>query len=416
MRALRTFSIAVIGLAGALSVGCGGSGSSPKTNVIVSSGENVAPIVVNSGPANSYVNGAFTAVTVCVPGTSTCQTIDGVLVDTGSSGLRIVSSVLTVALPQQQAPSGSPVAECLQFLGSYTWGPVQTADVQIAGEKAAAAPIQVLGDTDFPNVPSACSNGFPSADTVASLGANGILGVGPMVQDCGTYCEQVQTANFNPYYECSSSTSCQPAAESLAQQVINPVALFASDNNGVIIELPAVSGSAATLSGSLVFGIGTQSNNALGSATVYTIDSSLSLTTSYKGTPYSGSFIDSGSNGYFFLDSTIVPALTDCPQSSNAPGFYCPASTQTLSATNQGLNGATGTVNFSIANAETLFSNPTDTVFSQLGGPSIIPPAPGGSSIPPYFDWGLPFFYGRNVYTAIENASTPGGKGPYWAY
>jgi predicted aspartyl protease len=417
MKAVKTFFVAGIGLAGVFSMGCGGGSSSPKANVIAKSGQNVTPIVVNAGPTNNYVNGAFASVTLCVPQTSTCQTIDNMLVDTGSSGLRIVSSVLTLALPQQKAPSGNPVAECLPFLGSYTWGPVQTADVQIAGENAAAAPIQVLSDTDTNfTVPSACSNGLPSADTVANLGANGILGVGAGAQDCGSYCEQVQTANFNLYYECSSSAGCQPVAESLAQQVINPVSLFSSDNNGVIIELPAVSGSAASLNGSLVFGIGTQANNALGTATVYTIDSTFSFTTSYKGTPYSGSFIDSGSNGYFVLDSTTVPALVDCPQSSNAPGFYCPATTQTLSATNQGLNGATGTVNFSIANAETLFSNPTDTVFSQLGGPSIIPPAPGGTSTPPYFDWGLPFFYGRNVYTAIENASTPGGKGPYWAY
>jgi len=32
------------------------------------------------------------------------------------------------------------------------------------------------------------------------------------------------------------------------------------------------------------------------------------------------------------------------------------------------------------------------------------------------FDWGLPFFYGRNVYAAIEQQSTPGGVGPYFAY
>jgi len=337
------------------------------------------------------------------------------LVDTGSSGLRIVSSVLTIPLPQQKAASGNPVVECLQFLGSYTWGPVQTADVQIAGEKAASTPIQVLSDTDF-TVPGACSNGFPSANTVGSLGANGILGVGPAAQDCGISCEQVQAGGFNLYYECSSTTSCQAVGESLAQQVINPVALFSSDNNGVIIELPAVSGTAETVNGSMVFGIGTQSNNALGSAKVYTMDSSLSFTVSYKGTPYSGSFIDSGSNGYFFLDSSIVPALIDCPQGSIGQGFYCPSSTQNFLVTNQGANGATGTVNFSIANAQTLFANPTATAFSQLGGPSIIPPSSGTNSIPPYFDWGLPFFYGRNVYTAIEGASTPGGTGPYWAY
>jgi Protein of unknown function (DUF3443) len=415
MRDFRKFLVAVTGLACAFSLGCGGGGtsSSTKTTVIALSGSNVAPIVVNSGPANAYANGAFASVTVCVPGTSTCQTIDGVLVDTGSSGLRILSSALTLALPQQKAPSGNPVAECLTFLGSYTWGPVQTADVKIAGEKASAVPIHVLSDTDF-KVPGGCtSSGFTSADTLFTLGADGILGVGNFARDCGGSCAlPVAPGSQNPdwYYECPTS-GCVATAEAVAQQVVNPVALFSSDNNGVVIELPAVSGSAATVNGSLVFGIGTQSNNGLGSATVYAIDSNLSFTVSYNGASYPGSFIDSGSNGYFFLDSSLS-GLTDCPVGSIAQGFYCPASTKNFSATNQGVSGASGTVNFSIANAESLFANGNDTAFGQLGGPSI----QGSSSGPAYFDWGLPFFYGRNVFTAIEGANTPGGAGPYWAY
>jgi hypothetical protein len=32
------------------------------------------------------------------------------------------------------------------------------------------------------------------------------------------------------------------------------------------------------------------------------------------------------------------------------------------------------------------------------------------------FDWGLPFFYGRTVYTAIESQATPAGVGPYFAF
>ena len=68
---------------------------------------------------------------------------------------------------------------------------------------------------------------------------------------------------------------------------------------------------------------------------------------------------------------------------------------------------ASGTVNFSVANADNLFNNnPSDTVLGQLAGPNSL----AG------FDWGLPFFYGRNVFTAIEGQSTPGGVGPYWAY
>ncbi|MGG2367973.1 DUF3443 family protein, partial [Salmonella enterica] len=33
------------------------------------------------------------------------------------------------------------------------------------------------------------------------------------------------------------------------------------------------------------------------------------------------------------------------------------------------------------------------------------------------FDWGLPFHYGRSVYTAIEGKNTSdGGMGPYFAF
>jgi hypothetical protein len=387
-------------------VGCGGGSHSTPPNVITTTGNNVAAITVNTGPTSSgflYANGAFTSVTVCVPGTSTCQTIDEVLVDTGSFGLRILSApVLTLSLPQENASDGNPMVECLQFLGSYTWGPVQTADIQIAGEKASAVPIQVLSDTDF-TVPGACSNGLPSADTVASLGANGILGVGQLPQDCGS--NATCPAVANQYYSCASATAtCTAVAATVAQQVQNPVSLFAPDNNGVIIELPAVSGAEATVSGSLVFGIGTESNNGLGGATVYDADpNTLNFSTSFNGADYSdAAFIDSGSNAYFFADSSITPCLS----TDIGGGFYCPANTVNLSATNQGNTTGSGTVDFSIANTDTLFTNfPNDAAYGDLGGP-----ASG------YFDWGLPFFYGKNVFVAIQGASTPGGAGPYWAY
>src|SRR6202162_3887792 len=292
----------------------GGGSSQNHLSTIAPPGTNVAAISVNGGPLSDYPDAAFVSVTVCVPGTSTCQTIDDVLIDTGSFGLRILSSALTtVSLPQQKAADGNPVAEWLTFLDSYTWGPVQTADVHIGGEKASSVPIQVLSDTDFP-VPSQCtSSGFKSADTLDRLGANGLLGVGLAAQDCGNAC--VNSTGPVLYFKCPSS-GCVPTVEALAQQVVNPVALFATDNNGVIVELPAVSsGGAASVSGSLVFGIGTQSNNGLGGAKVYTAPDG-SLTTSYNGQSYPGSFLDSGSNGYFFLDSSLT-GLTNCPNNSD---------------------------------------------------------------------------------------------------
>jgi hypothetical protein len=378
-------------------VGCGG-GSSSHLNVISTSGSNVQPITVGGGPTGEYVDGAFTSVTVCTPGTSTCQTIDGILVDTGSSGLRILSSALTIGLTQQHAPDGNPVVECLPFLDSYTWGPVQTADIQIAGEKANALPIQVLSDSDFP-VPNSCSDNGPSADTISSLGANGLLGVGSFAQDCGPACVSAGASNPELYYECPAA-GCSVVGENLAQQVQNPVVLFATDNNGVVLELPAAGSPAVSLSGSLIFGIGTESNNALNGATIYTLDEFGNFATTYSSQSYSGSFLDSGSNGIFFLTSGIT-GIPDCS------GFYCPASTENLSATNKGANGASGTVNFSVGNADSLFNNnPMAAVFGDLAGPGS---ADG-------FDWGLPFFFGRSVFTSIAGQPSPGGTAPYWAY
>jgi hypothetical protein len=378
---------------------CGGS--APATNVVAAPSQNVQSIVVNPGPANGYANGAFTSVTICVPGSlSNCQTIGGVLVDTGSTGLRILSSALTLPLPQQTS-NGNPVVECNQFLDGFTWGPVQTADVAMAGERASSVPIQVIGETAFPTIPDSCTSSGPSEDTLDTLGANGVLGIGLFRQDCGPACMVGGSSNPEFYFTCSSS-GCVSIAESLTQQLQNPVWLFPHDNNGVIVELPAVSATGvAAVSGSLVFGIGTQADNALGGATVFTVDGQGTISTVFQGQTFGGSFLDTGSNGIFFLDSGTT-GLPVCP---DANGFYCPATAQSFSATLRGANGASATVTFGVGNADQLLGNAFLSVFPTLAGPN-----PGG------FDWGLPFFFGRNVFTAIESQTTPSGFGPYWAY
>lgn len=419
MKRVHLHGFLSLSLAGALAlaVGCGGGGGSSNSGGGGGGGtgsgsptSNVQAITVNTGPTagppynDPYVDGAFTSVTVCVPGSATnCQTISGILVDTGSTGLRILSSALTLSLPQQTGSNGSPVVECFPFANGITWGPVQTVDMTIAGEQAKSLPIQVIGSSSFSTVPNGCTSfGLPLEDDLASLGANGILGIGNFAQDCGTACTQSGASNPGVYFICPSS-GCEITAESISNQVQNPVTLFATDNNGVIIELPAVSGAETSVTGSLIFGIDTQSNNALGSATVYTVDPSTgNFTTIFDGVTYGdASFLDSGSNGFYFLDSNT----TGIPVCRDATFWYCPSSTQNLSATNKGTNGATGTVNFSVGNADTLTANLNDAAVNGLAGPNS-----------GMFDWGLPFFFGRNVYTAIEGQNTPGGQGPYWAY
>jgi hypothetical protein len=362
------------------------------------------------------VNALFTSVTVCVPGTTHCQGIDSVLVDTGSMGLRVLSSgaggELSLDLPQQMDSSGSPIAACNAFVDSYTWGSVRLADIAIGAEKATSVPVQVIGDPSFGDVPTSCSAmGGPSADTLQALGANAILGVGPFPQDCGGGCsEDPNAANTenpgNVYFACPSS-GCQPAAVAVDAQVQNPVSMLPVDNNGVMIDLSSVSaGGAPTATGSLVFGIGTQANNGLGGATVLPVDpGTLTFTTIYRGQSYGMSFIDSGSNAFYFLDPTAadLPACTN----SNYNGYYCPNESVSLTATNRATNGATSTVTFDVANAGTLFANQNNFAFNDLAGPS-------GTS--EYFDWGLSFFYGRKVFSAIEGSAAPGGQSPYYAY
>jgi len=378
---------------------CGGGGAT-RSSSGGGSGSNTQAIVVNSGPDNNYANGVFTTVTVCAPGTSNCQNISGVLVDTGSFGLRVLSSALgslNSALPQQKLASGSPTVECAQFVSSVLWGPVKTADVSMGSQKATSVPIQVIDPSVAP-IPAACKAIGPAEEDLASLGANGILGIGFFISDCGGACA-VKSGNPGFYYACAGS-SCQVAAQSTTQQVQNPAALFSQNNNGLVVQLPAVSASAPTVSGSLIFGIGTQSNNALGSAQIFAPDNNGNLKTVFKGTTYEG-FLDSGSNAYFFLSSSAT-GMTDCPSPEN--GFYCPSSPVSFTATNNSGrgSGATSTINFTISNANQLFSNSPEFVFPTLGGPN-----------PSTFDWGLPFFFGRKVFINFE---APAGSGPSWAY
>jgi hypothetical protein len=142
-----------------------------------------------------------------------------------------------------------------------------------------------------------------------------------------------------------------------------------------------------------VFGIDTQANNRLGSATVFTVDPDTGIfQTTYKGQTFPESFIDSGSNGLFFAD----PSLPVCN------GFYCPPEPLTLSAMNTSTTGVSATVNFTI---ESL----------PVGGAAAAHLA-ADFGLSRSFDWGLPFFFGRTVFVATVGASTSQGAGPFFAY
>ncbi len=410
-RARLGLALAMFALAIATGCGSGSSGGSTASaasptsaggNTIAAPAANVQQIIVSNGP-----NFILTTVTVCVPGSGNCIDVPDVLVDTGSFGLRILASAVPGLTLPQSSGAGGPLAECVQFLdNSLVWGSVRKADVKMAGEVASAVPIQFIGDPAFPTIPGSCGSAANAHESSQTLGANGILGIGLLMHDCGPTC--VTNAPPGQYFACPS-TGCVPTSVALAEQVQNPVALFAGpDHNGTILQLPALPPSGrASVTGALVFGIGTQSNNALGNATVLQADASGNFTTSYNGQSFSGSFIDSGSNAVYFLSSTTtgIPACTNTSRfGPDVVKFYCPASSQNLAVAQVGINGASSSFTFNLTNAESQFSGGSEAL-GNIGGPN-----PGS------FDWGVPFFFGRNIYTAIQDASTPVGSGPFWAY
>ncbi len=368
------------------------------------------------------MNVAYVDVTVCVPGNSgECQTFDHVLVDTQSYGLRILAdatdvdgNALSIPLPAEtQNETGEPLAECTVFADGYSWGPLFTADITISGETATGIPMEIIGASNYTNVPSDCQTADVNheEDTVAAFEANGIVGVGPFVQDCGEGCTQGGGASPTYYYVCSSPTSCTDSYADVSQQVSNPVYYFPVDDNGVIVELPPVPPTgASSVTGALVFGIGTEDNNELDGATVLGADpGDGSITTTFNGQVLADSFFDSGSNGYFFDDSSI----TQCSQNSGFTGFFCPSSTLSLSAVLTGCTNCGGvqeTVDFSVANPQSFFAPlaAANDLAGSLGS--------GFKSPDGVFDWGLPFYFGRNVFTAIYGMNTPAGEGPYYAF
>jgi hypothetical protein len=147
--------------------------------------------------------------------------------------------------------------------------------------------------------------------------------------------------------------------------------------------------------GSLILGIGTQANNALGNARVFTTNAQGFVTISDRNNLYTAGFTDTGSNGIFFDDPTL-PVCGD---------FYCPPTQMPRSVTLIGTNGATTTVDFAVDNVNT--ASQSGAAVANLAGPI------GSNQV---FDLGLPFFFGRTVFVARSGSQTPAGPGPYWAW
>ncbi len=426
MRALRALFVpAALALALAGCGGGGGGGSTPATGTTTGSGTtsgtgtstgsgstsgssttpppsgnaNQVPVTVEQNPAiSSYItaNMPYVTVTVC-NGIGSCVTVPQVLVDTGSYGLRLFSSAigglsLTPMQSTANSTKGEPIGECASFVSSALWGAVRMASVSIGSNTTTGQiPVQVVGDTTFAPSTTAlagggtvCPNASPSAGA-QQFGANGVLGVGLFAND------------GQAYYACSGSTC---TATKPPSQVLNPVAALPSDNNGVVLTLPAVSSVQNSVSGTLTFGVDTQTDNALGGYTILPADSLGYITVTLNASSYPKSYIDSGSNANFLVLPGSVPVEVNPPP---PPGFYAPPSPLTYTVS---LSAGTASYGATVTVAKPSSEPIGVAVFPYLASPS-------SSTLTQ--DLGLPFFYGRSIAYAINGASTAHGIGPYYA-
>jgi hypothetical protein len=386
-------------------IGCAKGGSSdgtPSTPTVVypphnsanlaahlsATGTNVMPVSISGTLCsnNKYTNEPCVKLTLCEPGTSNCQTIDNILLDTGSYGLRVFSSLVSLNLPSVVDGSSKPYGTCATFGSGATWGPVKTSDVilgdlSLGGEKAASVPIQLIDDT-YSNYASHCSNGEVDHSPTDAF-YNGILGIGLFVQDCGANC--VNNTNNGLYYVCTG-TACTASRATLAKQVSNPIAYLPVNNNGTILSIPDVSSvGASNASGNLILGIGTQPNN---QPDIYA---------TYKGRT-TRSLLDSGTNAYAFYDNTIP----NCSSSS----YYCPTSLLQLTSVQSGTNSVSAQANFYVESPSNLSGS--NYVFNNV--------AFEVSSGQNFFIYGLPFYLGKSIFTGLDGKTSPLGSNLYWAY
>jgi hypothetical protein len=419
-RALAAAALAALAACGGTTsttttTGPGGGSAVAEAHLDTPTGDNTTQILVDTGPSGSFAIGAvnvpYVTVTLCTPGSTTqCVSIDHVFLDTGSIGLRVLKSkVASLALPSVNVPAdpatstpAGPALECYPFVLGAVWGPLASADLQIAGERAGSLGVQLIDDGATPVEPApadcvAASNG-QLMDTAASLQANGILGIGMLAYDCGASCVSADySSGYTLYYACPAS-GCVAAALPIPLQVHNPITYFAVDNNGSVIAMPALPELGAGLAtGRLVFGIGTQSNNQLpASATTVFVDTNpadaayLYFTTKVATQAYPDSYIDSGSNAYFFEDASVPKACQSTTGGTSS--WYCPATVLQRTAVVTGTTGAQASVAYEVTSADALFSTSSVALDDLAGSVST-----GSTS----FVWGLPFFYGRTVYTSI---------------
>jgi hypothetical protein len=270
-----------------------------------------------------------------------------------------------------------------------------TADVELGGLRASKVPMQVIEPQS--NEQSLCDSS--ADDDYDPNGYNGMIGISTALNDV------MQWA----YYSCGASGCSNIPTPSTDVLIKNVLALLPEHNNGYLIRLPEVPAEGAkSLDGQIILGIDTSENNRP-SPNLKLIQAGVDPSESESwgefyietgGVKYSSAF-DTGTYSYSF-PTTAIPTCEDSPTS------LCPSAPTSIPVDILNSSGAvTYSVNLSVANFDQLSSTGNSVFnnngeiwsYSVLGRPSLI--------------LGMPFFYGRTIFFALNQKHTELGTGPW---
>ncbi len=358
------------------------------TYAVAADTPNVMPLVMRTPRAG--FDRMVVGITVCQPGTPRCATIEDVMIDTGSTGLRLESSAVPtwLRLPPFLGPGGRPLAECVRFVHDTAWGTLNRADVRLGGLTARGLPLQVVDDQGG-SQPPAC----PRSDVRPT--SNGTLGVGQHLFDCQGACEQRAEA---PGVFVRDDTGWSPI-EGVVEpryRLPNPVSYLPGHDNGIVIDLGSPpNGGAREITGTLTFGVGVVAGDGVGTAGILHLDASGRFTTMLGGRSYPSSYIDSGTETYVLSDDGL-------PRCRDMAWAYCAEPRRTLDAEMVGADGGKIMTRFSVGSyraSRERHAGASDDV-AEVAEPQSTA-----------FVWGAPFFLGRRISLVIDGRSIPSAPG-----
>ena len=354
--------------------------------------DNIVPIEVHQ-PREGIFNLAYVDVTVCnaVP---QCRTVPNVVVDTGSSGLRLHREALGgLQLEVVRDGMRRRLGSAADFAIGGLWGTLHAAQVRVGQvETTQAIPIQLF-DAPSPLERRPSSYKDDARARFIRMG-NGVLGISPRRHDPQRY---FALRRWGPE---AVLPAWKPVDVDASREVVNPIVHFPPPyDNGSVISLPEVDGSTGqkTAQGWLGFGIG-QPTEALLPAAAHVMAHELDAQGKFAamlGGRRVDLVVDSGSN-VLMLD--LEPL--GLPRHERFKRFYDAAPLTPLPLA-FGAN--------EIELARPLCIGPAATMNKALDdGYAVLPMlaiAPIAADAPNVL--GLPFFFGRTVATGLQGAVNP---------